>query len=375
MAYDVVIVGAGAEGLSSAFHLARAGVKVAVIEREQPGCQASGAAAGNLSPLMEVQQNEPYLQLLIRSRNLWPAFAAAIRELSGVDPELIPSGVLEVPRDDAHAEELRRYAERRRALGQEAEWLSPDELAQRLPGLALPNRGALHAPADLTIQPARAVTAAYGACSALGVQFYLGQEVQRLLIEGGRATGVETARGRVTAGSVVIAGGAFSGMLATAGLHLPIAPVKGQMLALQVAGRLAGPWLTARSPLFLPGVYLVPKRDGRLFLGATEEPEAGFDRSVTLDGLLKLAGAAVRAFPALAQAPIVDFWSGLRPGSPDRMALLGPAPGIEGLIIATGHDRNGMLLAPLTGQAVAAWAQGKAPETDLQILSPKRFTH
>lgn len=374
MGYDVLVVGGGLIGLSCAYQLALEGARVAVVERESPEDSTSTVAAGMLIPSAEADEDANFLRLGLRSRDMWPGFAESLRAEGGIDPELVVSGVIQLARDEDHAVMLRRHAKEQTAAGNPIEWLAPDDVAKLAPGLSVPTVGGIWCPDEMQVQPGRAVAAVAAACRRRGVDLLCGRTVLNLEVTGDRVTGVVTQQGRLSAGTVVLAAGAYSRALAPAGLDLPVFPAKGQDLTVQVSGRISGPWIDRLTPFFIGGVcYFVPKRDGTMVLGATEEFDAGFDRTPSLIGAAFVSGGAVRAFPGLAGAPMVAHKAGLRPATPDTNAILGPAPGFRGLILATGHYRNGILLAPVTGQAVADWAAGRPPQADLAPFALERF--
>lgn len=376
MAYDAVVVGGGAVGCSAAYHLALAGARVAVVERDGLGSGASGAAAGMLAPQLEAfHKQQPgggeldeLFDLMLLSRNLYPGFGGALLEATGIDIELLPVGTVRPAESEEQARAQAEDARRLNARGGDARVLAPDDLRAFFPALAGAGYGGLHLQGDHQVQPPRVVQAMAAAILALGGEILEGVAVTGFLRTGSRITGVATSRGNLAAGTVVLATGSWSAEVGRlAGLHLPVFPVKGQLLAVQ-----APAW--ARRPvLYAHNFYAVAKRDGRIILGATEEPEAGFDRRPTLGAVVTIGAAVRQLAPQLAEVPLVAHWASLRPGTPDKKPMLGWAPGVQGLIVATGHFRNGVLLTPVTGQIVAALAAGKEPPVDLDPFSPARF--
>lgn len=371
-AFDVVVVGGGIIGLACAYRLAGQGARVAVVERERPGAGASGAAAGILAPVHEGSGDPVLTDLALRSYRLWPEFAAEIERASGMATGFVERGEAVVAEDEEAAAALRARAGR----GPDApRWLDRGDLPACLAGFRV--AGALLQPRGAHLEPPATVQALATAFSARGTLLQ-GAEVLDLRVRRGggrrRVDAVVTADRVLTAGAVVLAAGAFAGPLAARlGVRVPVVPVKGQILAVRTPPGLRD-WQEGLLPVFSPSsVYMVPKRDGRTVVGATEEWDAGFDRAVTLGALAWLAGRAAALLPGLADAPLVTTWAGLRPGTPDRRPVLGRLPGYDNVVMAGGHFRNGILLAPLTARVVADLVAGRAPEVDLAPLDPGRF--
>lgn len=373
MSYDVIVVGAGVVGLSTAYHLARDGAKVAVIERGEPGTVASNASAGMIAAQLEPEGGGTLYQFSIHSRSLYPAFVKSLVAESGVDPELMASGFIQLAADDeavAHQKDMIRW---QTESGQRAGWMTPDQLAGHIPGLAVDQvKGAFVAPDDLHLLPGRLVEALAVACARRGVTVMTHTEVIRLDDDGT----VITARGAFHADKVVLAGGTYSAALA--GMNLPVFPVKGQIMSVRLPRHLAGPWTAQCTPVFGPkivggnaSIYFTPKRDGTMLVGATAEQT--YDRSLTMWGMQEITRAALRFLPILAEATIVSSWTGLRPGTPDHLPIIGALPGRPRIIACTGHYRHGILLAPATGEAMAALLGGRPTSVDLGSFAPERF--
>jgi glycine oxidase len=364
---DVVVIGGGVIGLAVAWRAAQRGLAVRVVERGAPGCGASHVAAGMLAPVTEADPGElALLELGLRSAADWPAFAAELAEASGHDPGLRRCGALVVARDRDEAEALERELDLRRDLGLGVERLRPSAARRLEPALAPTIRLALSVPGDHATDPRATVTALAEAGRRVGVDLCTGTAVDRIERDGARIAGVRLASGEiVAAGRVVVAGGAWSG--AIGGLpEVPLRPVKGQILRLRDPH---GPGLLERIVRFEAG-YLVPRGDGRYVLGATME-ERGFDETVTAGGLYELLRDAGELVPGVHELVVEESAAGLRPATPDNAPLLGPDPEIDGLHWATGHHRNGILLAPVTAQIVAAGldARDAAP----LAFAPRRF--
>jgi glycine oxidase len=356
--FDAVFVGGGVIGLCCAWYAARRGAEVAVLERAQPPAGATRVAAGMLAPVGELAFGEPrLLEMTLASARLYPEFVAELEAAAGVSPGYAQRGALHVALDRDEAAELRRVHDLQRSLGLEAEWLAPRRCRELEPGLTPSFNGGVHAPGEAAIDP-RALTAALlAALDLAGAEVRTGAEVVDGVFDGERLTGVRTATGEeLRAGAVVLAAGAWSGRAEWLPEHArpPVRPVKGQTLELR--SRDGG--APCQRILVSERVYLVPRADGRLIVGATVE-EQGFDTAVTAGGVHELLREAYRLLPDIAEMELVEALAGLRPGTPDNLPLIGPGA-VEGLILATGHYRNGILLAPLTAEAVAATLAGTA---------------
>lgn len=346
----IVIIGAGVIGLSIAWRLAQRGASVTVFERGEAGHGASHAAAGMLAACAEVEPGEERLFALNRaSQALWPAFAAELEAASGQSVDLRTEGTLVVALTADDRARLQHHLEFQHQLGLLLDWLSAAEVTRREPHLSPGLVGAIFSPQDHQIDNRKVAAALRVAAERAGVLVHQRAPVDRIAIEHGRIMGVLVAETLQRADVVVLAAGAWSraieGLPAQA--RPPVRPVKGQMLSLR---------MDARAPLlhhvvWAPDVYLVPRRDGRLLVGATVE-ESGFDPHITAGGQLALLNAAWRALPGIEDLPIDESWVGFRPGSRDDAPILGTGP-INGLVYATGHHRNGILLTPVTAQAIA----------------------
>ena len=344
--HDVAVVGGGIVGLACAWHAARRGMSVIVLERDRLGAGASDVAAGMLAPVTEADFGESeLLELNLAAAERWPKFAAELTEASGIDTGFRETGALVVAADRDDAEELHRLAELHAALGLPSRWIGPRETRALEPGLSPRVRGAIHAPRDHQADPQATVRALAAACRADGVELREHVEVAELVRSGGSVTGVATATAEVGADAVVVAAGAWSAGLAPDAP--PVRPVKGQIAAL----RAPEPSLAPRHVIRTPRCYLLARDDGRVVLGATVE-ERGFDAGTTADGVFRLLEAAREVLPDIGELEWTGVRAGLRPGTPDNLPVVGPGEA-EGLVWATGHYRNGVLLAPLTGETVA----------------------
>ncbi|MDP9400513.1 MAG: glycine oxidase ThiO [Actinomycetota bacterium] len=365
---DVVVIGGGVAGLGVAWRAALRGARVVVLERDELGSGTSRWAAGMLAPVSEAELGERALLALgLDSLARWPAFAAELEEIAGHGVGYRETGALVVARDRDEAEALDRELGFRRELGLAVERLRPSQARRLEPALAPTVRLALSAPDDHVVDPRLLVPALAEACRRAGVELRVGAEVERVLVEGDRAVGVAVGGEALRAGQVVAALGPWSGGLA--GLReearVAVRPVKGQIMRLRDP---EGSGLVERVLRFAGG-YLVPRGDGRYVLGATVE-ERGFDTSVTAGGLYELLRDAGELVPGVHELVVEEVGAGLRPGSPDNTPLLGPSAHVEGLVWATGHYRNGILLAPVTAELVAGALLGE-PVPD--AFAPDRF--
>jgi glycine oxidase len=346
----IVVVGAGVVGLGLGWRLAQRGADVSLFDRATAGSGASWAAAGMLATCAEAEPGEEALVRLGRqSQLLWPDFAAELEQASGITVDLRREGTLVIA---LTVDDQARIAHRlvfQKSLGLPVEWMSAAEARRREPHLAPGFAGAVFSPEDHQVDNRKLVVALHRAAVAAGARVHERRGVRQIILEQDRVVGVELEDGsRVGADVVVLAAGAWSraiGGLPTA-MRPPVRPVKGQSLALMMA--VAAPLLA--HVVWGPNVYLVPRRDGRLILGATVE-EKGFDTTLTAGGVLALIEAAWRLVPAIEDLPVSETWVGHRPGSRDDAPILGLGP-LEGLVYATGHHRNGILLTPVTADLV-----------------------
>jgi glycine oxidase len=362
--YDVAVVGGGLIGLACAWRAADRGMSAVVIERDRPGAGASGVAAGMLAPVTEADFGEQaLLRLGLASRELWPGFAAELEEQSGMPTFFHESGALVVAADRDDAEELRRLHRFQRDIGLEAEWLAPRECRRLEPALAPSVAGGVLAPQDAHADPA-AVVAGLERLVEVVRSCAAAVETEHDRVAGVR---LETGEG-IRAEQVVIAAGPWSPGLDPLGAGPPVRPVKGQILELRVRGGAQAPLeRIVRSPR----CYLLARPDGRVVLGATVE-EQGFDTAFTAGGVYRLLEAAREILPEVEELELVQVRAGLRPGTPDNAPLIGP-DAVEGLFWATGHHRNGVLLAPVTARVLAGMLAGEAVDGELAAFSPERF--
>jgi glycine oxidase len=342
--WDIIIVGGGIIGLSLAIALRRRGATVLVVERGEPGREASYAAGGMLVDCSD-ETAPPLRALAIASARLYPEFAHEIELESGAKVDLRDYGTLVIPPPE-HADEPLTSPARLSEL-------EPEVIAKRAFYLK-----------ERSVDPRALSSAATKAAKNLGADFSSGDSVTAVNLTEGHAAGVTTSKTSFLAAKVVNCAGAWSGQIAPT--QFPTRPVKGQMLCLAMPSR-----SLLKHVIRSPKAYLIPRSDGRLLIGATVE-EAGFDKRTDPDTIRGLHRAALELVPKLRDARILEDWAGLRPGTPDALPILG-ATETPGYFVATGHFRDGILLAPITAQVVTAVIEGRAPEFDITPFSPARF--
>ena len=368
---NVAIIGAGVIGLGIAWRLAMRGVPVTVFDKGACGAGASHAAAGMLAACAEAEPGEEALVTLGRaSQARWPAFAAELKQASGVDVGLRPEGTLVVALTSDDQARLSHQLVFQQKLGLPLQWITAAETRRREPHLAGKLAGAVFSPEDTQVDNRKLAAALRIAAEAAGAGISEHQAVKTISNDAGRVDGIVLADGRkVAADVVVLAAGAWSRSIEGLAPELrpPVRPIKGQMLALRMDP--TAPLLT--HVVWAPGAYLVPRLDGRLLVGATVE-EKGYDTSLTAGGILTLLEAAWRVVPAVEELPIDEMWVGHRPGSRDDAPILGTGL-IDGLIYATGHHRNGILLTPITADAIAELVFEGAADPAIRPFSIERF--
>lgn len=349
---DAAVVGGGIIGCAVAHALSRAGLGVTLLERGSVAGEASGAAAGMLAPFAEAEAGSPLLRWGRESLARLPALALELRGASGIDPEWVASGLLKLAATRSEVASLCARAEAGAADG--LSWIDREELRRVAPFLDPGLGGALFSRSEGHVRSPLLARAFAGAAEARGATITQGVSVRDLLCEGERVVGVRTSDGDLAAGVVVLCAGSFSAEAAAwRGVpRLPVEPVRGQIVAVE------NPVPAFQPILWGDAAYLVPKLDGSLVIGATVE-RVGFDARVTAGGVRRLLQAGRALLPALEDSAYRGAWAGLRPDTPDHLPLVGPLPGVEGLVVAAGHFRNGVLLAPVTAEHVCDGILGK----------------
>lgn len=359
---DVIIVGGGVVGAACARELARAGHRVRLIDRGNESGEAWRVSAGLLSPQIDARTSDPLFELGIAGREYWREQAPGLRESTGVDVDLWEGGILEIAVSERDVNHLKEMVAWQRQHGHRCEWLDADEVRREWPWLGV-TAGGLHAPHDGSVDPVRAVEALRADAARLGAELVT-DTVTGLTRGSGRVTGVQ-GHERHAGGHVVVAAGAWSGRLGNLPRPLSVEPVRGQIATY--------PWPDGARPGIVLGhdVYLLHRR-GEALAGSTLE-HAGFDASVTEDGLASIHARAEKLVPALAHARRTRARAGLRPGTPDGLPIIGREPNLDGLWYATGHGRHGVLLAGITGVIIGHLMAGEATFEEVSALKPERF--
>ncbi|AKG05248.1 MULTISPECIES: glycine oxidase ThiO [Salimicrobium] len=352
--YDVIIAGGGVIGSSIAFQLSKRNYRVLIIEKEEIGQKASRAAAGMLGAQNEVGPDSPLSRLARESREMFPSLAEELESVSGIDIELIQNGIVRVARTEEEAKQLKRENERQQRSGDCSEWLSRSRLQEREPRLShLSVTGGLYMPGDGQVNAPSLTKALAHASVEFSTEIMEHTEVLDVLTENRHVTGVKTTSGNILAQTVISAGGTWSRELfEKTGYTLNMYPVKGECFSVYHKEHLT------TASIFSPGCYIVPKAGGRFIVGATQKPDDP-NNSVSIGGLRSLMERAIRLIPDLQHAEWGEAWSGHRPKTQTGLPYMGEHPEIDGLWVAAGHFRNGILLAPITGSLMADYIEGK----------------
>jgi glycine oxidase len=364
--FDVLIVGGGIVGGAIAWELAGRKLRVAILDRQEPWREASWAAAGMLSPSPEAPDSSALFPLARASFDLYPGWASEIERVAEVAPLIHHEATVEVfMGPDAEAERDVLVDEHRR-LKLNTKAISLDNARKLEPTIGSDARAAAWLLDEATVDPRALGQALLPALAKRGVEIHTGTKVSALTTEKHRCTGVIAAGREMAAGHVVVAAGCYSGSIEGVREYAPVRPVRGQMAALRPLGAAPGRVLRSHRG------YVVPRPDGRIIAGSTIEND-GYEKRITPGGQMKILSAAVELSSTLANAEIVETWSGLRPDTPDHLPIIGPAGGPAGVTIATGHYRNGILLAPITARLVAQSIVDEELSLDITPYSPMRF--
>jgi len=373
-ATDVAIIGGGVEGCSIAYQLSKAGVQVSVFEREEIAAEASSAAAGLLAPAGVLTGPKAGADLYFASWSMTPALIEEIEEVSGVQVEYHRTGSLHVVTDQDEEEPLQEYEQAWRVRGADVAWMKGDELHHAEPLLNPEIAAALSIPHAASIRP-RLMTRAYAeAARKLGALIYEHSEVTGLWHNGSKVIGIQMKQGETIACErVVIAAGAWSAQVGSwLGLDIPVFPARGQILSLWQPAEGGREVTPLQHTIFGRDIYVVPKVDNTIYVGATVE-RVGFKKNNTAGGVLWLLSRVIELLPKLEGAALAQIWSGLRPWSQDSYPILGKAPGWENVILATGHGAGGFELSAITGKTIAElMTTGQIPAV-IQPFGLKRF--
>jgi glycine oxidase len=363
--FDVAIAGGGLIGGSIALELVRAGLQVAVFDSQEPGRESSWAGAGIISPAPESSAMIPVVPLGKASAAFYPEFVQTVEEISAQSAGYRPKGTLQALFTADAREELSTIIALHHGLGLRAEPLSARDALALEPSLSEDLDAAVLRPDEASVDNRALTQAVLEAARKSGVEFFAGNAVEAIWRVGGRCSGFQLKNEKVEAHWAVIAAGCFSAGIEGVAVYAPVRPAKGQMVALRAGD------LRIERVLWSDKIYLVPRNDGRVLAGATVE-YAGFNKELTASGIQKILAAAIEMAPGLAEARVEETWAGLRPDSPDHLPILGPTD-LDGLLIATGHFRGGILLTPITARLTREWITEQRVSVDWERFSPMRF--
>jgi glycine oxidase len=363
--YDAVIAGGGVIGATIALELADAGLKVALYDAREPGREASWASAGMISPAPENLEMIPFVPMSLASVALYPEFIRRVEKLTGMDVGYRKDGALDAIVDGNAQKELSTVIALQHGVGLKAEALRAERAREMEPALTEKLQAAIFREDEASLDTRAFTDATLKAAERKGVKIFASNAAKAVWQAGGRCKGLVLEKGQVEAKWTVIAAGCFSARIEGAAPYAPVFPAKGQMMALRCES------LEIRRVLWLEHTYLVPRNDGRIIAGSTIE-RTGFDHDVTVAGLKKILNEATKLAPGLAKARVEETWAGLRPDTPDHLPIVGPTD-VEGLLIATGHFRSGILLAPITARLIREWVTAQPVSVNWDRISPMRF--
>jgi len=357
-----IIVGGGVIGLAIAEQLVRRGQTCLLLDQGPFAQEASWAGAGYLDLRGAAGIGGPFFDLCRRSYDLFPDWTERLFKDTGLDPEWMDSGSLDLAFDEEEEAGIRALEEGLRSQGLQGRWLSADEARALEPGLSPRLRSAFHFKRTAQVRPPRLNRALLTYLQKTGAELRELEQVEDFVLDGRKVVGVKTSKGFHEGDQVVLASGAWSASLAQKlGLSLPVKPIRGQVVMVRARpGTLGHILFKGQGKAY---TYLVPRRDGHIYVGSTLE-DAGFDKGTTPEGLGKLKTGLTTMLPVLSQQWIEGTWSGLRPSSPDGLPFLGRVPGTEGAWVATGHFTHGLLLSAVTGELMAQWLTGQKPSLD-----------
>ena len=363
---DVVVCGAGVIGCAIARELARSGARVTLLDRDRTGAEASGAAAGLLTSQAEAVSDSSFARLCHDSGALYPDLVRALSEETGIDVHHSRCGTLRLPADPADARDMNELARWQRSAGWRVESVSGEDVAALSGGALAPEISeALYFPDEAVVDNRELMRAFQTDAERHGARVLTGREVRAIRIERGACAGVRTSGGDIAAGVVVDAAGAWADFDPALPFPIPVRPVRGQIVEVaEESGSIPSVFVRG-------GFYVAPREHGRILLGSTAE-EAGFVRRVTAEGMRDLTDRAIALVPRLSRARFVAAWAGLRPAAPDGLPIIGTTP-VPGFLLAAGHFRNGLVLAPATAAAVGDIVFGRAARFDISDFSVSRF--
>jgi glycine oxidase len=363
--FDAAIAGGGLIGGAIALELARAGLSVALYDKQRPGTEASWAGAGILSPAPESAGMFPLVPFGKASLAQYPSFVALIEELSGHETSFRPRGTIEAIFSRDARTKLSTIIALHHGLGLRAQALSGDDARELEPALSDETEAGVLRPDEASVDNRRLTTAILEAAKRSGVSIFAGESVQGILRDGQRCSGLQLQNEKIEAAWTIIAAGCFSADIEGVAVYAPVRPARGQMVALRAGN------LKIDRVLWSDKIYLVPRNDGQILAGATVE-YAGFEKKLTAGAMEKILTGAIELAPDLADSEIAETWCGLRPDSPDHLPILGPTD-LDGLLIATGHFRSGILLTPITAKLICEWITKQSVSVDWDRFSPMRF--
>ncbi len=368
--FDVAIIGGGVVGCAIAWRLGQADLRVVVIERGDVGREASWAAGGMLAPFAEASQKDAFFELAVASRAMYADLARELREVTGIDIEYRTEGTLYLAFTNQDEEELEQRWQWQRAAGLKVEKLSPDAVRKLEPTLNSKVRWALKFPDDHQVNNRLLMTAIEAAARKAGVEFWTATEATALEISNAQISGVETTKRNISTDTVIIAAGAWSSLLKSTTnesvVDFSVEPVRGQMIALEM------PTTALQHVVYSNRGYLIPRLSGTVIAGSTTE-RVGYDKRNTADGIATIIDLASEIAPNLSKQAIVEIWAGLRPHTFDDWPILGTDPHIGGLVYATGHYRNGILLTPITAKAISELVLHGESKVNIKPFARLRF--